>query len=161
MVEVQTQEGPEGRTLLLARSNLSITLDRLAAVYLCLCAAILLVAVWPVIAGLWPVLPIAVVHMLVVGWCLRRAWRGNWARERILIGPDTVSVEHAALNDAWRLELPTPWLKVLREKAPDGEARIFLGHHSERIEVGAFLPHAERVELARALEAGLKPYSAW
>lgn len=161
MVEVETQDGPKPRTLLLAKSNLSITLDRLAVVYLCLCAVTLLVAMLPAIMGFWPIIPIAIAHLLVVGWCLRRAWRGNWARERIEISAETVRVEHAALGDYSRLEWPTPWLKVYREMLPDGGIRVILGYHAQRIEIGAFLPYTERVELARALEAGLKPYSAW
>ncbi|MEM7053180.1 MAG: DUF2244 domain-containing protein, partial [Pseudomonadota bacterium] len=62
-------------------SNLSLTLDRLAGFFLMLSTVTLLVALWPTVMGYWPIMLVAFIHLAIVGWCFRLAWRGHWARQ--------------------------------------------------------------------------------
>ncbi len=156
-------DNPEapGSSIIEARSNLSMSLDRLAGFFLFMSAVTLLVALFPLIMGLWPVVVIAVIHLLIVGWCLRLAWRGNWARERLLVGPTELVVEHYDLRRKSRFCWPAAWVRVEVNEAAFGDSRVLLRCKGEAQQIGAFLPVSERLELAEALKNGLKVHSAW
>ncbi|TVQ36541.1 MAG: DUF2244 domain-containing protein [Wenzhouxiangella sp.] len=161
MIEVLDNPEVPGSSIIEARSNLSMSLDRLAGFFLFLSAITLLVALWPLILGLWPVVVIAVIHLLIVGWCLRLAWRGNWARERLLVGPDDLVVEHYDLRRSSRRSWPTAWVRIEIVKAAFGDSRVLVRCKGDEQQIGAFLPVNERLELARALKDSLKAHSAW
>lgn len=137
-----------------------MSLDRLAVFFLFLSSVTLLAALFPLIMGLWPVMLIAIVHLLIVGWCLRLAWRGNWARERLLVGPDDLIVEHYELRRRSRRSWPAAWVRVDIVQAALGEARVVLRCKGEAQQIGAFLPVNERLELARALRQSLAKLTA-
>jgi uncharacterized membrane protein len=150
-----------------ARSNLSMSLDGLTAVFVGLCAVSLLVVAWPVFLGLWPVLLAALVHLAVVGWCFRAAWRGNWARERLRLDGDELVVEQFRLGRQSRRRWPAAWTRVELLAGRFGELRVFIASQGQRQEIGAFLPQTEREELAgmvkgllRSTQPGMdrKPY---
>ncbi len=160
MIEIQSSKESPNATIVEARTNLSLTLDRLAAIFLVFSAFTLLVALWPTLMGLWPVMVIAIIHLLIVGWCLRLAWRGNWALERIAIDQDWVTIEHHAMRTHRKTRWPAAWARV--ELGRKGQqVKVLVGCHGKQQEVGAFLPESERLELARAIETGLGPYTAW
>jgi uncharacterized membrane protein len=160
---IEVHDNPEnpGFVIIDARANLSMSLERLATVFLGLSAVTLLVALGPLILGLWPILVIALVHLLIVGWCFRLAWRGNWARERLVVGPETLVVEHYALHDQSRKSWPVAWVQVQTDDCFAGDQRIFLACQGQRQQIGAFLPVSERLELAQALKESLRPLTAW
>lgn len=160
MIEETHRETPERHILLTVRSNLSITLDRLAAVFLGLSAITLLVALYPALQGYWPIMVMAVAHLVIVGWCLRLAWRRNWSQERLDIGPERVRLEQVALNRNENWEFPSAWVRV-EVTSTDGVPRVFLSCHGRRRELGAFLPARERLDLARTINRGLRPHTAW
>lgn len=160
LLEIRNQPDRNKRTALLVQSNLSITLGRLFGIFAILSAVTLAVALTLTWQGFWPVLIFALVHLWIVGWCFRFAWRNHWARQRIEIGPDTMIVEHVALKEHSRVEWPTPWVQV-HVVSDRGQPRVFLARSGESLEVGGFLPPSERKELAEAIQEGLKPYSAW
>ena len=141
-------------------ANLSVTLDRLAAVFLALSAATLLVALLPTLLGYWPIMVIAIVHLAIVGWCLRLAWRGNWARQDITVDGDRVVVEYRTTRTRQSHVFPTGWVRV-QQQIVRGEPRIFLLLHDKRIEIGSFVPANERIEAATKIARALQPHSAW
>ncbi|MEN1729408.1 MAG: DUF2244 domain-containing protein [Pseudomonadota bacterium] len=143
------------------KSNLSISLDRLFAVFLGLSTVTLLVAIGPLIVGLWPVMAVALFHLLLVGLCLRLAWRGHWARESISIGPDVIRVERFVQGGSSLREWPLAWVRVRVENGKLGERRVFLTCQGKREEVGAFLPIDERLEVAQQLKTRIGPLTAW
>lgn len=142
-------------------SNLSMSLDRFAAVFLVLSAIILLIALYPLMLGLWPVMAIAVFHVVIVGYCFRSAWRGNWAREVIHFGPETVTIEHATAKENWSLEWPLAWLRVNQVVDRRGQPRVLLSKEALSTEIGAFLPCAERRELYALMKTELTKKTAW
>lgn len=160
---MEVLQNPEhaGFEIIELRSNLSISLDRLVGIFLGLSTVTLMVALGPVILGLWPILVIAVLHLLMVGWCLRQAWRGHWARERLVIGPDNLAVEHFEQRGRTRSEWPLAWVRVRVVPERSGDSRVYLVCQGKRQQLGAFLPASERMEFARTLKHCLQPLSAW
>ena len=161
MIEVHHSQTSDDPTVIEVRSNLSMTLDRLAAVFLGLSAIVLLVALGPTIMGYWPVMLAAVIHLILLGWCLRLAWRGNWVRERVLIGHEEVVIEHFDVRRHSRSSWPTGWLRVEIENRPMGEREVAVTCQGRRQVIGSFLSVQEREKLAQVLNDSLRPRSAW
>jgi uncharacterized membrane protein len=141
-------------------SNLSLTLDRLAGVFLALSCITLLVALLPTIWGYWPVMVIAIIHLAIVGWCFRLAWRGNWARQDITIDAEQVCVETRTARGGSASRWPAGWVRVHEDRVR-GEPRVRLGLHGQMLEIGRFVPPQERAEAARLIRRALMPHSAW
>lgn len=141
-------------------ANLSLTLDRLAGFFLVLSAVTLTVALLPTLMGYWPIMAIAILHLAIVGWCFRIAWRGHWARQDIRVDADRVRVDFRTALGVERQEMPTDWVRV-EQRAARGEPRVYLVLHDKRIEIGSFVPADERIEAARYITRALEPHSAW
>ena len=150
----------EAATHIEVLANLSLTLDRLAAVFLALSTVTLLVASLPTLLGYWPIMAIAIGHLAIVGWCFRLAWRGNWARQDITVDSQRVVVEYRTARAHQSSELPIGWVRV-EQRLVRGEPRVFLVLHDRRIEIGSFVPADERVEAASSIARALEPHSAW
>ena len=161
MIEVQHSQAADVFTVIEVRSNLSMTLDRLAAVFLGISAVVLALALAITIMGMWPIMLAAIIHLILVGWCLRLAWRGNWARERILIGRKDVIIEHYDARRHHQSSWPTAWLRIRVEEQPMGERQVVVTCQGRRQSIGSFLPVQERLELAETLKSNLRPRSAW
>lgn len=161
MIEVQKSQTDDDLTVIEVRSNLSMTLDRLAAVFLGISAVVLALALAITIMGMWPIMLAAIIHLVLVGWCLRLAWRGNWAREQILIGRRDVVIEHHDARRHHRSSWPAAWLRVKVEERPMGERQVVVACQGRRQVIGSFLPVQERLELAELLKRNLRPRSAW
>lgn len=161
MIDLQAPEKSSDSLVIEALSNVSMTLDGLMAVFAGLCLVTLLVVAWPVIMGLWPLLVVALLHLAAVGWCLRSAWRRNWARERIRLEGDRLIVDHFRAGREERSEWPAAWTRVRTERGRFAELRVFVSSRGRCQEIGAFLPVEERAELARMLDRALRPQSAW
>lgn len=141
-------------------SNLSLSLDRLAGFFLVLSAATLLVALWPTLMGYWPIMGIALIHLAIVGFCFRLAWRGNWARQTVRVDAESVRIEFRTAGEQQETDWPANWVRV--EVVNDGrEPRVNLCLHGERIEIGRFVPPDERLQAAELLRKALAPHSAW
>jgi len=137
-----------------------LSLDRLAAVFLGLSAVTLLVALGPLLLGFWPIMVAAVLHLLMVGWCMRLAWRGNWVRERMQIDRDSLTIEHFDVRGQSRSQWPSAWVRVQIEDRPMGERRVVIACHGRRQVIGEFLPTGEKLALAGALKESLRSVDA-
>lgn len=160
MIRTATTEDSDGVFRIEVLSNLSLTLEGLAGFFLALSAASLTVALLPTLLGYWPIMAIAIVNLIVVGWCFRTAWLGHWARQDITVEADRVRVASRTAKASEQYELPTGWVRVEQCPTRDGP-RIFLALHGKRIEIGGFVPAEERMEVARYINRALAPYSAW
>lgn len=161
MIELKQAPHPSEPDVIELKSNLSMSLDRLAAVFAGLCALTFAVVAWPVVLGLWPILLAALLHLAVVGWCFRTAWRGNWVRERLEISAERLVIEHFRLGHRSRSEWPLAWARVQRGEGRFADLHVYVSSQGKRQEIGAFLPVNERAELARMLENALWPRTAW
>lgn len=160
MIDIRQSEDAHGPLVIEARSNMSISLDRLAAVFLGLSAVTLLVALGPALYGYWPIMLAAVVHLAVVGWCMRLGWRGHWARERLVIDRDTLAIDHYDARRRDHSEWPTPWVRVAVESERLGGRQVYVTCHGKRQAIGSFLSPDERLELADLLKRSLRPFDA-
>jgi len=160
MVRAQVVDHEKSVTRIEVLANLSLTLDRLAGVFLALSAITLVIAALPTLLGYWPVMAIAIVHLAIVGWCFRLAWRGNWARQDIMVDSESVHVDSRTARGERSHELPVDWLRVERHFVR-GEPRIYLALHDKRIEIGSFVPAGERIAAANSIIRALRPHSAW
>ena len=141
-------------------SNLSITLDRLAGFFLLLSGVTLIVALLPTLLGYWPIMAIAVIHLMIVGWCFRLAWLGNWARQDIEVDSREIRVCLTTSRERQSVCWPVEWVCV-RHCRSRGEMKLYLCLHDRRLEIGRFVPEAERLEAGRLIARALEPYSAW
>ena len=161
MIALQPTESEKENIVIEAKSNLSMTLDRLMAVFGGICVLSLLIVAWPVMMGLWPILLAALVHLVIVGLCFRSAWRGNWAREQLHIAGDRLVVHHYRAGLRRKSEWPVAWSRVHTEEGRFSELRVFIVSQGQRQEIGAFLPVNERAQLAQMLDHALRPHSGW
>lgn len=93
---------PEQRvTKIQLRSNLSWSLDRLAGFFLVMSTVTLLVALLPTLMGYWSIMIAAILHVAIVGWCFRLAWRGNWARQSERMEAGKLIQQALAPHSAW------------------------------------------------------------
>ena len=160
MLQVRPTDQSPDQMMIEARSNLSMSLEELTAVFGGICVVTLLVVAWPVFMGLWPILLAALLHLALVGWCLRAAWRGNWARERLRLEGDDLVVEQFRLGRKDRSRWPIAWTRVQLEPGRLGRQRLFVCFQGRKLELGSFLPVNEREELAGALHHMLSQRSA-
>lgn len=135
-------------------SNLSLTLDRLAGVFLLISGVTLGIALLPTLFGYWPIMAIALVHLAIVGWCFRLAWRGHWARQDIEIDAEKIRIGTCTARGCREQVWPSGWVRLERIDR-DTELRIFLALHQARIEIGHFLPEFERKQAADVIAAAL------
>jgi uncharacterized membrane protein len=142
-------------------SNLSMSLDRFFAVFMVLSAVTLLIAIYPLALGLWPVMIIALIHVVLVGVCFRSAWRGNWARETICFDAENITIRHLAANKSWQVTWPTTWLRIVSITDKHKENRVYLCQHNQKQEIGGFLPQDERKHLEKIMKKTLSERTAW
>ena len=143
------------------RSNLSMTLDRFFAVFLAISTVVMLISLYYLALGLWPVMLISLLHVVAVGWCFRSAWRNNWFRQFIRFKNDTVTIEHKSASDSWQLTWPTTWLRIVSNKDKHKEHRVYLCQHNQKQEVGSFLPQNEREQLEKVMRKALTNRTGW
>ena len=160
MVTIDPAPESDGATTISAWANLSISLERLALVFLGLSSVTLSIALLLTWQGYWPVLVIAVLHLVGVGIALRVAWRRNWAGEVVHIEDRRIRVRRNTAGQIREWEQDPHWVRVSLECADHrNEPRLFLREGMERIELGRFLNTSERREFAALIKRGLRPYS--
>ncbi|MBY6205708.1 DUF2244 domain-containing protein [Halomonas denitrificans] len=154
MLKIEAASGASGTRRAELLSNLSLTLDRLAVVFLVLSAITLLVALLPTLMGFWPVFAIAMVHLAIVGWCFRLAWRGHWHRQEVCVDADRLTLVDCSARGRVERSWPSSWVRIDVDRSGI-DPRLFIGMHDERTEIGAFVPAEERLEAARWLRETL------
>jgi uncharacterized membrane protein len=103
--------------------------------------------------GFWPVLPFAVVEIIVLGWAVRASMRDGRRRECILISEETVVVERRSPANTSRLVFARHWATVKLRDPPAAQhpSRLVIESHGRACEVGRFLTEDERRGLAARL----------
>lgn len=161
MIKTRHNADSEDELTIELYSNLSMSLDRFFAVFLVISAVTLLISIYPLALGLWPVMVISLIHIVLVGLCFRSAWRGNWVREIIHFDAETVTIKHLAARKSWRVQWPVTWLRLARSADRQGHVRLYLGQHGQKQEIGGFLPSHERDELSGLIKTALTQRTGW
>ncbi len=159
MLKIEATNGEDETRRAELLSNLSLTFDRLAGVFLVLSAITLLVALLPTLMGFWPIFAIALVHLAIVGWCFRLAWRGYWHRQEVCVDAERVWLIDCSARGRVERRWPTGWVRVEIDRS-GREPRLFVGMHDERTEIGGFVPAEERLEVAEWLRQALSTCTA-
>lgn len=138
-----------------------MTLDQFFMVFLIISTFTLMISMYPLIMGLWPVMLISLLHVVAVGWCFRSAWRNNWFRQFICFEKDTVTVKHRSVSHSWQVTWPTTWLRIVSITDKHKENRVYLCQHNQKQEIGGFLPQDERKQLEKMMKRTLLERTAW
>lgn len=134
--------------------NCSLSLPEAAVFFVAVAAAPLFVALVLLAQGFWPVLPVAGLELLLLGWALWANLRRGARREYVLLDERTVAVEKRGLRRHERVaEFPREWARVALHRGCNRHApsRLMLQAQGRRCEIGGFLREEERVSLARRL----------
>ncbi len=90
----------------------------------------------------------AVLEMAVLALCLWLVWVSGNRRELISVAPEAVEVRWLPPRRPARFH--PCWTRMALE-GHHGRERVWIGSHGQRVELGSFLPEAERAQLARRL----------
>lgn len=147
--------------VLTARANVSSSLPQLVQAFALISGLTLIIALVLTVMGFWPVLVFAALHLLIVGWALRVAWRNNWHVLQLVLDYEQLRLLANHAGYVSETSLPSAWCRVeYRAGAtPAAEHRLWLVCRGNRIELGRFLNNQERKLLARRLQQGLSDYS--
>jgi uncharacterized membrane protein len=117
-----------------------------------------------ILHGAWPVAGFLGLDVLGVYVAFRLSYAQTKAFERIAIEDDALvvtRVDQRGRSREWRC--PSYWASVGYEEDEDERGVLTVGSHGKRIEIGRFLHHKQRAELARQLREALlrsRTYSA-
>ena len=107
--------------------------------------------------GAWPVVGFLGLDVLLVWLAFRINYRQARQYERLSLTRDALTVERMTFygeRRAWTFQ--PAWLRVELERPPEPDSALYLASHGRRFAVAAFLSAQEKLELADALEAGLR-----
>ena len=163
MVTICQDSSKSCQWLVLARSNVSISLEHLLLIISALTLFSLAMAVWLATQGFWPILIFSSIQMAVVAWALYVAWRRNWVQESIEITAEKLTLSHKSLQQTWQAEFQSAWVKVQLIPHPRDwyPPQLLLSAMGKTVELGRFLNRSEKRELASYLQTALAECSAW
>jgi uncharacterized membrane protein len=106
--------------------------------------------------GAWPIFGFCGAEWLLFYFCFRHNYRAARISERIRLTPDRLTVERRDRKGRLQNWSFQPyWLRVELEDGTDPAGRLTLTSHGRRLAIASFLPPAERLDFARALQAAL------
>jgi len=92
----------------------------------------------------------AVLDLAIVAVALRWVWRSGDRYERILVGDRHLEVRRSP-DDVAVFQAHPYWVRLVVAGEADAPDRVLLGSRGQEVEIGSFLPPAERSELAARL----------
>ena len=102
--------------------------------------------------GAWPVIGFLGIEVGLVWLVFRMNYNTGRNFEQISIAPDATSVEKVSWRgDKSHFNITTPWVKASCVKGYGRPDKLVLKYHSEKLEIGSFLPPGEKSSLADAL----------
>jgi len=151
----ETQSGNVYRLILMP--NCSISWRQLVIFYLGTCCLAMIIGLIFTLQGQWLVLPFSGLEMMALGTALYITSRKVHCREVITANGDRVKIEKGmrGIKQQWVFE--RCWIRLLDEVRGEKKRnrKIALGSHGHYVEVGNFLSHFEKDELAFRLKDGI------
>ena len=147
---------------ILARGNFSLDAGGLANLLLALAVVSLGLAGVLALQGYWPILLIAVIQLILVGWILIRAWEKAWISDEIEIDAEKIRVKQRRHRETRCHELETAWA-VIEWQQPEiawYNPRVHLRSGSKKVELGSFLTREEQQQLVRHISCAIEKHSA-
>lgn len=107
-----------------------------------------------VLRGAWPVTPFMGADVMFLAWALNAMHIAAQAFERVRLTPALLSVlRHSARGRDTEVTLNPYWARV---DVDDPRNRLLIWSHGRAVHIGKFLPSAERLSFAKALNAALR-----
>lgn len=138
------------------RPHASLGRRGFAALMLVFAAACLAAGALFASAGAWPVAGFLGLDLAVLWLAFRASYRWARTRELLRLTRDAFLVERVGPSGGrrrWRFQ--PGWLRVDLGEGIGRPGALVLSSHGRRLEIGAFLPPAERAGLAAALREAL------
>ena len=106
--------------------------------------------------GAWPVIGFLGAEILIVWFAFRVNYRAAQLVETVKITPDYVQITRTN----WRGNetqtcLDSPWVRAELFEEQEHRPKLFLRAHSQKLEIGTFMPPIEKSALATALNDAL------
>lgn len=103
-------------------------------------------------AGFWPVMGFYGLDLVAVYVAFRISYARARRYETVELTAAALTVERVdARGRRQRFSLQPYWLRVELDEPPEPGSRLTLATHGQRMEIGAFLSPAEKLDFARAL----------
>lgn len=136
----------------LGRAGFAVLMGAIVLVSAGMGAGFMMIGAWPVTGFLG--LDVLLLY-LAFRWNYRQARRAEFVR----LGQDSLTVrrlEPDGRSRDWRFE--PYWVRVSVHRVGRHGSRLVLSSHGVHLEIGAFLTHDERHDLAHALNAALRAH---
>ncbi len=102
--------------------------------------------------GAWPVIGFLGAEIGLIWFAFRFNYRAGQLVEEIAISPASVTITRTDWRGRQKkYVLNSAWIKAELIPKQASRRKLFLRHHSDRLEIGAFLPPTEKPSLASAL----------
>jgi uncharacterized membrane protein len=113
-------------------------------------------ATWFVMRGAWPVTPFMGADVALLAWALHTSRIAARRREELCITRSNLRLDRIPPRGSpTHVEFNPYWVRVELEEPPHSASRLTLRSHGRIEQIGAFLPPAEKQNVAQALRAAL------
>ena len=112
--------------------------------------------------GAWPVMGFCGLEIVLLWLAFRWSYRSALLMEHLHLTRHELVIErHEIGGQVSRWSLQPYWLQVLLDEPPQSDSPLFLVSHGQALQIGKFLPPAERFEVAEALRNALRASRDW
>lgn len=116
----------------------------------------LTIALWLTFLGYWPIMVVAILHLLLAGFGLRKAIAENRCSETICIESNTISVRQRQNRCQHHWQQALQWLRLeWRASRQRADPTLILHADGRQLELGAFLSSHEKAALLLQLHSRL------
>lgn len=118
---------------------------------------LLLIGIRFAVIGAWPVLAFMLLDALLLGLAFAASFRAARASEHLRLDSSGLELVRIAPHGAARrMRIDAGAARVELERLGDDDNRLWLAGTRERLTIGQFLSPAERVDVARVIDDGLR-----
>ncbi len=133
------------------KPNSALTADNKIKVVVLLAIIPMLIGIGFSMIGAWLVLPFVGLEILALAMAFYYINLHEADYETITIDGDSLVVERCTAQQVSQDVVNPYWVKVLQQKLPNGEVRLYLQSHGKEIEVGRYLTREQLELLAKQL----------
>lgn len=143
---------------IVVRPNRSLPVAGMVVLFVSLSALPLTIGIAFAVAGVWMVLPFAILEVGVLALLVRWLYRHIDDCELVVIGPERVQVTRRTGTKETRHEFQRYWARVRLERGKNRRdpTRLRIGSHGNYIDIGANINEEDRANLAAELRQALR-----